>query len=235
MKYNQVISGTFVRRLNRFLADVIINYQIEQVHIKNTGRLKELLVPDAKVLLEVNDNPNRKTKYSIIAVYKNDRLVNIDSLAPNNVVYQAIKHGQIPEIGNILTIKREVLFGNSRFDLYFENNDSSGFIEVKGVTLEHNDIAMFPDAPTYRGTKHIYELIKAQEDGYKGIIFFLIQMQGCKMFTPHLAMDKGFTQALIEAYRKGVSIIVYDAFVTEDQIVIGNKVPFYLPEIEKVD
>lgn len=235
MKYKDIISGTFVRKLNRFIAEVIVNNQLELVHIKNTGRLKELLIPDAKVLLEINNNPARKTKYSLVAVYKNKRLVNIDSFVPNDVVYQAIKNNQISELEDILVIKREVPFGTSRFDLYFETNENKGFIEVKGVTLEHEDIAMFPDAPTTRGTKHIYELIKAVELGYKGIIFFLVQMQGCKMFTPHKEMDSEFTKALIKAYHKGVSIIVYDSLVTEDQIIIGSKIPYYLPEIEKVD
>ena len=152
MIYDKIVTGTFVTRLNRFIAIVIVNGKEEKVHVKNTGRCRELLIPEVKVILEdCSHVSTRKTRYSLIGVWKQDVLVNMDSQAPNTVVYEAIKANKIPTLTQLIKLKREVSFKNSRFDLYFESAKEKGFIEVKGVTLENNGVAMFPDAPTERG------------------------------------------------------------------------------------
>ncbi|HHV27793.1 DNA/RNA nuclease SfsA [Anaerosalibacter bizertensis] len=224
MKYNNMCEGIFLERPNRFIANVLIDGKKEKVHVKNTGRCKEILIKGTKVYLEKSNNPNRKTKYSLISAYKEDQLINIDSQVPNKVVFDAIKSNRIKELENIKVLKREVTFGNSRFDLYFEKDKESGFIEVKGVTLENNGLSLFPDAPTERGTKHIKEMIKVVESGLKGYIFFLIQMENIKYFTPNTSMDEKFSNALIEANKKGVNILAYNSIVKEDSIKINEKI-----------
>ena len=224
MKYSQTVKGIFVKRLNRFIAEVLINDHMEKVHVKNTGRLKELLLEKAEVALAVAENPNRKTKYSLIAVKNGDRWINIDSQVPNEVVFEGLIKGKISELGKPSLAKKEVTFGNSRFDLYFEKNGEKGFIEVKGVTLEDGGVAMFPDAPTSRGTKHILEMKEAVHAGYRGIILFLIQMNGCHTFTPNEKMDKAFADACREAAVNGVEILAYDTTVTEKDIVLNRPV-----------
>lgn len=216
--------GIFLERPNRFIANVLIDGKKEKVHVKNTGRCKEILIKGTKVYLEKSNNPNRKTKYSLISAYKEDQLINIDSQVPNKVVFDAIKSNRIKELENIKVLKREVTFGNSRFDLYFEKDKESGFIEVKGVTLENNGLSLFPDAPTERGTKHIKEMIKVVESGLKGYIFFLIQMENIKYFTPNTSMDEKISNALIEANKKGVNILAYNSIVKEDSIKINEKI-----------
>lgn len=225
MHYAQVIQGIFVRRLNRFVAEVKIDGRLEQVHVKNTGRCKELLVPGAPVHLEVFSNRARKYRHSLIAVDKNGMLVNIDSQAPNAVVYEALLSGKVAEIGQVQTVKREIRFGNSRFDLYFEGNGRRGFMEVKGVTLEQDGIAMFPDAPTVRGRKHVLEMAEAVKEGYDGAILFLVQMKGCRLFTPHVQMDRPFAEALKEAANAGVRVLAYDSLVTGTDIRFGDPLP----------
>src|SRR5690606_20056265 len=158
--------------------------------------------------------PERSTKYSLIAVEKDGQVINIDSQVPNKVVYDALLEKRITELQHIQFLQREVSYGKSRFDLYFEDEHRKGFIEVKGVTLYQNGIAKFPDAPTVRGTKHILEMVEAVHDGYAGYIFFLIQMQGCHSFTPHAEMDPPFAEALRKAAMEGVHILAYDTFVT---------------------
>lgn len=224
MKYNNIYEGIFLERPNRFIANVLIDGRKEKVHVKNTGRCKEILIKGTKVYLEKSNNPNRKTKYSLISAYKEDQLINIDSQVPNKVVFDAIKSNRIKELENIKVLKREVTFGNSRFDLYFEKGNESGFIEVKGVTLENNGLSLFPDAPTERGTKHIREMIKVVESGLKGYIFFLIQIENIKYFTPNTSMDEKFSNALIEANKKGVNILAYNSIVKKDFIKINEKI-----------
>ncbi len=229
MKYTKVIEAEFLKRPNRFLAHVLINDKEEIVHVKNTGRCRELLIPGARVILEdCSDNPNRKTKYSLIAVWKEDILVNMDSQVPNKVVFDAINSQLVKDLEGIETLKREVTYGNSRFDLYFEDREKKGFIEVKGVTLEEDGLAMFPDAPTERGAKHIIEMIEAVKEGYRGIIFFLIQMKGPKLFRPNWEMDDKFSKALKLAQKNGVEILVYDSIIALDSIEIGQEVSFDL-------
>jgi sugar fermentation stimulation protein A len=224
LKYTSTKVAEFIRRPNRFIAHVILDNHEEIVHVKNTGRCKEILKEGTTVILEEAKNRSRKTKYSMISVYKGDVLINIDSQIPNMVVYHGIKEGKIKEIHDVTKLSKETVYGNSRFDLYFETKEQRGFVEVKGVTLETEGIAMFPDAPTQRGCKHIYEMIKAVEEGYSGFIFFLIQMTGITYFTPFELRDPEFAQALRLASEKGVKVLAYDSIVSEDEISIGAPV-----------
>jgi len=228
VNYKKIKKAIFHRRLNRFVAEVYLDEQIEKVHVKNTGRLKELLLPNAEVLLEESDQPNRKTKFSLIAAKKGNLWVNIDSQAPNTVAYEAISGGEIAEIRNLRQLKKEVKYGDSRFDLYFETEQEKGFVEVKGVTLEKDGVAMFPDAPTARGTKHVWELAKAVSEGYKGIILFIIQLEGCRYFTPNSETDPSFTDTLVQASKQGVRILAYETHVDEHQMSIGKQIPVIL-------
>ncbi len=225
MKYEKVIDAIFLKRPNRFLAHVDIDGVEEIVHVRNTGRCKELLVPGARVVLEdCSHIANRKTKYSLIAVWKGKMLVNMDSQIPNKVVFDALNSHSIDSFRNISKAKREVTYGKSRFDLYFEDYETRGFVEVKGVTLENHGIAMFPDAPTERGARHVMEMIEAVKEGYRGIIFFLIQMKGPKIFKPNWEMDKQFSQALKDAKENGVEILAYDSIVSQDGIEIASPI-----------
>jgi len=228
MKYNSIIRGIFLKRVNRFIAHVLVDDTEHIVHVKNTGRCKELLIAGVMVILEPSQNPQRKTAFSIIAVYKGERLINMDSQVPNHVVFEALQAGRIPDLGLLEKMKKEVTYGNSRFDIYFESAQHKNFIEVKGVTLEDEGVAMFPDAPTVRGTKHVYEMIKAVEAGYGGTVFFLIQMKGVSCFRPNVKMDEDFATALVLARAKGVILLAYDCVVHEDEIVLGARVPILL-------
>lgn len=225
MIYRKIVEGIFLKRPNRFIGHVLVNGKEEIVHVKNTGRCKELLIEGAKVLLEDNtDNPNRKTKYSLISVWKGDMLVNIDSQVPNLVVYDALKNGEIDSFNDLKHIKREVTFGNSRYDIYFESSKEKGFIEVKGVTLENSQVASFPDAPTERGTKHVLEMIEASKKGYSGIIFFLIQMKGPREFRLNWDMDPNFSKAVKLASENNIKIMAYDSIVSHEGIKIGKAI-----------
>ncbi|NLM03651.1 MAG: DNA/RNA nuclease SfsA [Clostridiales bacterium] len=236
MKYTKIVEGIFLKRPNRFIAHVLINDKEEIVHVKNTGRCRELLIPGAKVILEdCSHNLNRKTKYSLIAVWKDNMLVNMDSQVPNYVVFHGMEKGLIKGFENVDNIKREVSFKNSRFDIYFEDSGKKGFMEVKGVTLENHGIAMFPDAPTVRGARHVLEMIEAVEEGYKGCIFFLIQMKGPKIFKLNWKMDKDFSQAVKLASEKGVDILAYDSIVTENNIYINQQIPVQLEPDEDIE
>ena len=228
MEYGNMIEAGFLRRINRFTAFVELNGREEMVHVKNTGRCKELLLEGARVFLEEADKEGRKTKYSLIAVYKGDVLVNMDSQAPNQMAAEALAEGKIEEIGEVDFLKREVKYENSRFDLFYQKGDKKGFIEVKGVTLEEGGIAMFPDAPTERGTKHLRELIKAKEEGYEATVLFVIQMKGVKEFRPNEERDKAFTEALRQAAEAGVDILAYDCGVQVGEVWIENKIPVVL-------
>lgn len=225
MKYNKTLEGIFLKRPNRFIAQVLIDGKEETVHVKNTGRCKELLVPGVKVILEdCSYNPGRKTRYSLIAVWKGDMLVNMDSQVPNAVVFEALKEGKIRGFEDISYLKREVTFGKSRYDIYFESKNQKGFIEIKGVTLESNDISMFPDAPTERGAKHVLEMIEAVKQGYRGILFFLIQMKGPRAFRLNWQMDRVFSEAVKLASENGVEILAYDSVILDNSIIIDKPV-----------
>lgn len=224
MKYENIKEAVFIERPNRFIANVCIDGNEEKVHVKNTGRCRELLLKGCRVFLEESKNSARKTKYSLVAVYKGERLINMDSQIPNYVAEEALKKGIIKEIGIPDFVKREVKYSQSRFDIYYEKDGRKGFIEVKGVTLEKNGEVLFPDAPTERGTKHIKELIKAKKEGYEAAVLFVIQMKDVSFFAPNAETDKDFSQALKNAKEEGVNILAYDCDVKEDEIVLKDKV-----------
>lgn len=222
MKYKKTVSGTFLSRPNRFIAKVKIGDSVETVHVKNTGRCRELLIEGCRVYLEESDNPSRKTKYDLIAVEKRREngkklLINMDSMAPNGAAAEWLRGGLFSKKAEI---KREVTYGDSRFDFYIQDGEEKAFLEVKGVTLENNGIALFPDAPTDRGIKHINGLIKAVEDGYKAYILFVIQMKEVTAFTSNDATHKAFGEALRSARKSGVKILAYDCNVTPDTMKI---------------
>jgi sugar fermentation stimulation protein A len=224
MNYETIKHAIFLERPNRFIAHVLIDGILETVHVKNTGRCRELLMPGVAVILEKAKNTGRKTAYSLIAVYKGNMLINIDSQAPNEVVYEALKQGLLPEFGDLTEVAKEVTYGKSRLDLYYENEFGKGFIEVKGVTLERDGMVLFPDAPTERGVKHLMELIKAVKVGYSGCIFFLIQMKGPTLFQPNSVTDPKFSAALRLAHENGVKVMAYDSEVTEDELTMGKPI-----------
>lgn len=224
MTYSNIYEGIFIKRINRFIAHVFIDGQEEVVHVKNTGRCKELFIEGRKVFLQKSDNPNRKTKYSLIAIYKDDKLINIDSQVPNQVISEAIEAGQIPGFENLTHLKREKTYGNSRFDIYYETEETKGFIEVKGVTLEDLGKSMFPDAPTSRGTKHVRELIKGQKEGYTNFIMLLIQLEDVHHWQPNQKTDPDFCQAIEDAHQAGVKIKCYSCIITEDSINLYKEI-----------
>lgn len=228
MKYENIREAVFIKRNNRFSADVVIDGKNETVHVKNTGRLRELLTQGSTVILEEGKNPERKTKYSIIAVKKGSEIVNIDSQAPNAAAFEALSQGGIAEIGYPDRVKREVKYGSSRFDLYYEADGKRGFVEVKGVTLDDNSVARFPDAPTERGAKHIRELIKAAEEGYECSVLFVIQMKNINSFEPNYATDHDFAAELIRASENGVNILAYDCIAAEDSLCIDKGIKVVL-------
>lgn len=229
MEYENMAKGIFIHRPNRFLAQVQLDEGVETVHVKNTGRCAELLIPGSTVYLEKASNPNRKTGYSLITVEKklqdgSSFLVNMDSQVPNHVVEERLRTCGLDEIGKIEFLKREAAQGKSRFDFYYETRDAKGYIEVKGVTLEEGGVSRFPDAPTQRGRKHVEELEKLQEKGYRNFVFFLIQMKYPRIFTPNDETDPLFGESLRRAKERGVGILCYDALVQPDSIFMDMPV-----------
>ena len=219
MRYENIKEGVFISRPNRFIAKVLIDGKEETVHVKNTGRCKELLKEGVKVFLEKSDNPQRKTAYDLISVYKGEVLYNIDSQAPNRVFGEYIK-----EIFNdVKLIKPECKYKNSRFDFYVEYEEKKAFVEVKGVTLEKDDVMLFPDAPTERGIKHINELCESLKDGYEAYIVFVIQADAGEYFTPNKETHKAFADALKNAEKNGVKIIALKCTVTKNELKIKEQ------------
>lgn len=226
MKYTNIKPGKFLSRPNRFIAQIEIDGRVEVSHVKNTGRLRELLIPGADVFIQQATNPNRKTKYDLIGVYKGDRLVNIDSQVPNQVFHEWVENSGY--FNGISLIKPEYQYRQSRFDFYLEADHRKLLVEVKGVTLEKDNIAMFPDAPTTRGVKHINELVNSIVDGYEPYIFFIIQMKKVDCFTPNAETHPEFAAALQTAAHKGVKILALDCMVTPDSICAGDFIPVRL-------
>ena len=215
MHYKNIVTGFFEDRPNRFIAHVWINDVLETVHVKNTGRCKELLLPGAKVILEISDNPNRKTKYDLIAVYKKELgIVNIDSQAPNRVVAEWLA------MQNFNYIKPEYTYGNSRVDFYMEKDDKKYLLEVKGCTLEIDGIGYFPDAPTERGVKHLLELKEAAMQGFHCVVAFVIQMESITEVRPFEKRHPEFAKAFYEAKDAGVEILFLCCNVTENSLQI---------------
>lgn len=227
MKYNKMVKAKFIERPNRFVAYCDIDGEVEKIHVKNTGKCKELLVPGCEVYLEESNNPARSTKYSLIAVRKGDRLINMDSQVTNKMVYEALEDKSLILPGfdeEITLIKPEKTYGNSRFDVYVEGETKKAFIEVKGCTLEIDGVVKFPDAKTERGVKHVKELIKAREEGYLAYIILVIQMEDVLYFTPNVDMHKEFGEVLKEADEKGVKVLAYDSKVEIDNIKLNKPV-----------
>ena len=215
MKYREIADGIFVDRPNRFIAHVGVNGAVETVHVKNTGRCKELLLPGTAVRLEVSDNPKRKTKYDLVAVHKQGLgWVNMDSQAPNKVVGEWLaKQGYD-------YIRPEFTYGKSRIDFYMEKGEQKYLLEVKGCTLEVDGIGYFPDAPTLRGVKHLHELAKAAQQGYHCAVAFVIQMEGVAEVRPNTATHPQFAEALAQARTAGVKVLFLLCRVEPDGLAI---------------
>ena len=228
MKYERMEEGRFLERPNRFIAYVEINGKQQTVHVKNTGRCAELLVPGATVYVQKAADQNRKTQWDLIAVRKGDRVVNMDSQVPNKVVEEWIRKGNL--FPNATLIRPEMTYGNSRFDLYVEEGDRKIFMEIKGVTLEDNGVVRFPDAPTERGVKHVEELVKAVKDGYEAYLFFVVQMEGVKYLAPNRVTHAAFGEAVDVAKENGVNILAYECQVELDSIEIAKEVPVVLED-----
>lgn len=225
MKYHHIVKGKFIERPNRFIAYVNVEGEKEnpqKVHVKNTGRCRELLIPGADVYLEKSDNPNRKTKYDLVKVVKGNCLVNMDSQAPNKVVGEWLREKQLYK--DTTLVVSEKTYGNSRFDFYVEGDGKKAWIEVKGVTLERDGAALFPDAPSERAVKHVEHLIKAREEGYEAYIILVIQMRYVKYFTPNRETHPQFAEVLEKAEKAGVQIMAFDCRVTEDEVSINQPV-----------
>jgi len=222
MTYANTATGTFIARPNRFIAHVELNGETVVAHVKNTGRCKELLIPGVRVVLYKSDKSERKTLYDLIAVWKGKRLINMDSQVPNMVFKEYLQSGK--HIDGITLIKPEMKYSNSRFDLYVEAGERKIYIEVKGVTLEENGVAMFPDAPTERGVKHLNELVECVNSGHEAWVVFVIQMKDVRYFTPNVKTHAAFGEALVAAERAGVKVLAFDCEVTEDSLKIGKPV-----------
>lgn len=225
MKYENMVPGKFLCRPNRFVAHVQIDGNEQIVHVKNTGRCRELLPEGAQVWCEKNDAPNRKTKYDLICVQKGDRLINMDSQAPNAAAGEWLRGGGLPDVHQV---RSEVKFANSRFDFAFQKEGKPCFMEVKGVTLENDGICAFPDAPTLRGAKHLRELIQAAQAGYGAYVLFVIQMENVQCLHPNDATDPEFGEALRQAERAGVRLLAMDCRVTPDSMTLCKAVPICL-------
>ena len=226
MRYHDVREARFLSRPNRFIAHVELDGKEEVVHVKNTGRCRELLIPGARVWLEEGKNPDRKTRWDLIAVLKGDRLINMDSQVPNQVAREWLEAGGLfPRADRI---QPEYTYGNSRFDLYAEAEGRKILMEVKGVTLEEEGVVRFPDAPSQRAVKHLEELVRAREEGYETYVFFVIQMKDVKYFTPNRETHPEFAQALERAAAAGVKILAYDCRVEPDRLEAADPVPVVL-------
>lgn len=232
MRYENIVEGKFIQRPNRFVALVEIGGEVRKVHVKNTGRCRELLLPGARVYLEdhLGRMGTRKLRYSLIAVWKGDLLVNMDSQAPNKVTAEALAAGDIrlPGMETVEIIKGEQTYGNSRLDFYVEDDAGNrGYIEVKGVTLEENGVALFPDAPTLRGIKHLEELFRATEEAFFGYVLFIVQMEGIKCFSPNDKTHKAFGDTL-RFVSERVSVLAYGCRVDRDALQVGEEIPVIL-------
>lgn len=221
MQYGKMVEGIFLSRPNRFIAHIEIAGKVEVCHVKNTGRCRELLPAGAKVWCLDASSPTRKTRYDLITVKKGERLINMDSQAPNIAAREWLEKGGLGEIDNL---KAEQKHGDSRFDFSFEKDGKTCFLEVKGVTLENDGVCAFPDAPTERGAKHLRELTRLAAEGYGAYVLFVIQMEGVKYLHPNDLTDKPFGEALRQAKNAGVQILAYDCKITENTMNIHEKV-----------
>lgn len=228
MKYDSIVPGRFLARPNRFIAYVEVDGKEVVAHVKNTGRCKELLLHGATVYLQDwgEEHTGRKTRYDVIAVEKGSLLVNMDSQAPNKVFSEWVHAGGF--VPGLTYLRPEAKWGNSRFDFYWEAGERRGFTEVKGVTLEHDGLVRFPDAPTERGMKHLEELILARKEGYETAVCFVIQMEGMRVFSPNDETHPAFGTALRKAAAAGVRVIAMECHVTPSTLQITKEVPVLL-------
>ncbi len=222
MHYENMEPAVFLERPNRFVAYVEQAGKREICHVKNTGRCRELLIPGAELYVQRSDNPARKTALDLISVKKGEQWVNIDSQAPNKAVAEWLENGGLGE--KEIQIRPEYRYENSRFDFYLESAGRKAFMEVKGVTLEEEGVARFPDAPTKRGIKHLQELIHCVKNGYDAYIFFVIQLKGVYMFEPNDRTHPAFGETLRKAAAEGVQILAYDCVVTPDEMKIDRRI-----------
>ena len=222
MEYGKMVSGVFLARPNRFIAHVQIGGQVEVCHVKNTGRCRELLPAGAEVWCQESDNPARKTKYDLITVRKGERLINMDSQAPNAAVREWLLAGGFGEISEL---RPETVHGDSRFDFSFLKDGRRCFLEVKGVTLENDGVCAFPDAPTERGSKHLRGLARAAEEGYGAYVLFVVQMEKVRYLHPNDGTDPAFGKALREAAEAGVQVMALDCKVTPGSMILNESLP----------
>ncbi len=230
MKYKNIVKGRFLSRPNRFIAYVDIAGKCEKVHVKNTGRCRELLTNHAEVFLEKSSDPKRSTGYDLVAVRKGQLLINMDSQAPNKAVEEWLWRKEL--FADLVSVRPETTYGNSRFDFYVETEHEKIFLEVKGVTLEEDGVALFPDAPSERALKHVQELGAAVGEGYRAVVLLVVQMKGIRYFTPNRRTQPEFADALWEAERRGVEVIAYDCRVTREGMEIDQPVPVKLSPLE---
>lgn len=226
MQYPDVIPAIFQRRPNRFIAEVLLDGKLEVVHVKNTGRCKELLIPGVRVWLAPGQNPNRKTAYDLVTVEKGNRLINLDSQAPNKVFQEWAQEGHFRP--DLTLLRPETFFGKSRFDFYWKTKDRQGFVEVKGVTLEEGGIAYFPDAPTQRGLRHLDELILCRQSGLEATMCFVIQMESIQHFSPNNHTHPQFGATLQRAQAQDVELLALCCAVSPDGLLITTPIPICL-------
>lgn len=226
MNYPNIYKANFIDRPNRFVAHARLNGETVTVHVKNTGRCRELLTPNAEIYLVKSDNPTRKTPYDLVAVQKGEYLINMDSQAPNRVFREWVEKGSF--LPNITKIRPEYTHGDSRFDFYLEQGEKKLLVEVKGVTLEENGIVRFPDAPTERGVKHIDGLIAAQEEGFDCWLCFVVQLSPVQHLEPNDRTHPAFGEALRRAKAAGVHLLAVDCAVTPDSLTIQREIPILL-------
>lgn len=226
MHYENMEPAVFISRPNRFVAYVEQAGKQEICHVKNTGRCRELLIPGAELYVQRSDNPARKTALDLISVKKGAQWVNMDSQAPNKAAAEWLKNGGLGT--KEILVRPEYKYENSRFDFYLETEGRKAFMEVKGVTLEEDGTARFPDAPTERGVKHIRELMRCLDDGYEAYILFVIQMKGVHAFEPNDRTHPAFGETLREAAGKGVRILAYDCLAKPDEMTIDQRIEVHL-------
>ncbi len=231
MKYEHIVSAKFIGRVNRFIAYVNLNGEETVVHVKNTGRCRELLTEGCTVYLETSDKPERKTKYDLVAVEKQrpgkpPLLINMDSQGANVIAWEWLKKGNL--FSSEAVILREVKYRDSRFDFYVEDGERKAFVEVKGVTLESDGIASFPDAPTHRGVRHLQGLTRSLQDGYEAWVLFIVQMKEIKEIHPNDETHKEFGDTLRTAAKAGVHVVAVDCNVTPDEVVADDFIPVIL-------
>lgn len=230
MIYNgEFIEAQFIDRPNRFLAVVDIDGHEEYAHVPNPGRIQELLPTGANVILKRENNMNRKTSYTLVMVYKNGMLVSLNTTLPNKLAAESIKNGQIAEFADYQLIKREAQYKNSRFDLLLERDNKLCFVEVKSVSLVKDRIAMFPDAPTIRGTKHLHHLMEAMDEGYEAAVLFLVQRNDADIFTTNDDTDPDFAIALRNAQSYGVKLCIYTCQINIGKLEIDRQIGIELP------